>query len=281
MNKADDFGISPKLRLAWQATEELELFTQYARGFRAPTVAELYQNYGAPGSYARLGNPNLETETSNGFEIGARYESDDYTFSATAFNNYYRNFIDTVVLAAPGGDYPIAGVTGYENRNKVQIYGLELGGEWRFHENWRTWGSVAWSHGKDTEEDDYLNSVAPLRAIVGLGYATETWGTDVSLTMAAARNKVSRGEVDASTGDVSGKGFEAPGYGLVDATVWWEPQKVGDTDLSGLRIQAGVFNIFNKKYWNALDVPADTELAQQDYFTEPGRTFKISITKKF
>jgi len=281
MNKADDFGISPKLRLAWQATEELELFTQYARGFRAPTVTELYQNYGAPGSYARLGNPNLETETSNGFEVGARYEADDYTFSATAFNNYYRNFIDTVVLAAPGGDYPVAGVTGYENRNKVQIYGVELGGEWRFRENWRTWGSVAWSHGKDTEEDDYLNSVAPLRAIVGLGYATETWGTDVSLTMAAARNKVSRGEVDASTGDVSGKGFEAPGYGLVDATVWWEPQKVGDTDLSGLRIQAGVFNIFNKKYWNALDVPADTKLAQQDYFTEPGRTFKISITKKF
>ncbi|MCJ8148364.1 TonB-dependent hemoglobin/transferrin/lactoferrin family receptor [Shinella sedimenti] len=279
MKKADDFGISPKLRLAWQATEELELFTQYARGFRAPSVTELYQNYGAPGSYARLGNPNLDTETSNGFEAGARYESDDYTLSATVFNNYYRNFIDTVVIAPPGGDYPVGGITGYENRNKVRIYGVELGGEWRFHENWRTWGSVAWSHGKDTQKDDYLNSVAPLRAIVGLGYATETWGSDLSLTMASARNKVSRGET--SNGQVTGKGFEAPGYGIVDATVWWQPEKIGDTDLSGLRVQAGVFNVFNKRYWNAIDVPADTSLAARDYFSEPGRTFKVSITKKF
>ncbi|MCD1263301.1 hypothetical protein B5M44_03135 [Shinella sumterensis] len=279
MKKADDFGISPKLRLAWQATEELELFTQYARGFRAPTVTELYQNYGAPGSYARLGNPDLDTETSNGFEAGARYESDDYTLSATVFNNYYRNFIDTVVIAPPGGDYPVGGITGYENRNKVRIYGVELGGEWRFHENWRTWGSVAWSHGKDTQKDDYLNSVAPLRAIVGLGYATETWGGDLSLSMASARNKVSRGET--SNGQVTGKGFEAPGYGIVDATVWWQPEKIGDTDLSGLRVQAGVFNVFNKRYWNALDVPADTALAARDYFSEPGRTFKVSITKKF
>ncbi len=97
--------------------------------------------------------------------------------------------------------------------------------------------------------------------------------------MASARNKVSRGET--SNGQVTGKGFEAPGYGIVDATVWWQPEKIGDTDLSGLRVQAGVFNVFNKRYWNAIDVPADTSLAARDYFSEPGRTFKVSITKKF
>lgn len=279
MKKSDDFGISPKLRLAWQATQELELFTQYARGFRAPTVTELYQNYGAPGSYARLGNPDLETETSNGFEVGARYAGEDYSWSATVFNNYYRNFIDTVQIAAPGGDYPVGGITGYENLNKVQIYGIELGGEWRFRDNWRTWGSFAWSHGKNKEDDEYLNSVAPLRAIVGLGYFTETWGSDVSLTMAAARNKTTPGEI--VDGRLVGKGFDAPGYGVVDATVWWQPERVGDVDLSGLRVQAGVFNVFDKKYFNAVEIPNDTSLAARDYFSEPGRSFKISISKKF
>lgn len=273
MKNSDDFGISPKLRLAWQATQELELFTQYARGFRAPTVMELYQNYGSPGSYARLGNPDLETETSNGFEVGARYTGDDYSWSATVFNNYYRNFIDTVLIAPPGGEYPVGGITGYENLAKAHIYGVELGGEWRFQENWRTWGSFAWSQGKgkrkDALNDVYLNSVAPLRAIVGLGYFTDTWGSDVSLTMAAARNKT------------SGSGFQAPGYGLVDATIWWQPEKAGDIDLSGLRVQAGVFNVFDKKYWNALDVPDGTAPAGRDYFTEGGRSFKVSISKRF
>ncbi|MBD8662582.1 TonB-dependent hemoglobin/transferrin/lactoferrin family receptor [Rhizobium sp. CFBP 8752] len=265
----NDFGISPKLRFGWKATQELELFAQYARGFRAPTATELYQNYGAPGSYARIGNPDLETETSNGFEIGAKYDAADYSFKATAFNNYYKNFIDTVTIAPPGGEYPVGGITGYENLNHVRIYGIELGGEWRFDPRWRTWGSFAYSHGKDTDTGDYLNSVAPLRAIIGLGYSSETWGSDVSLTLASSRNKV------------SGTGFEAPGYGLVDTTVWWAPEKVGTVDLSGLKVQAGVFNVFDKKYFDAVSVPDGVSASAQDFYSEPGRSFKLSVTKKF
>ncbi|MGK6312493.1 TonB-dependent hemoglobin/transferrin/lactoferrin family receptor [Neorhizobium sp. DT-125] len=273
LKSSEDFGISPKLRFAWQATQELELFAQYARGFRAPTALELYQNYGAPGSYARIGNPDLETETSNGFEIGARYQATDYAFSATVFNNYYRNFIDTVMIAPPGGEYPVGGITGYENLNKVHIYGLELSGEWQFHPNWRTWGSFAWTHGRDTGTGAYLNSVAPLRAIVGLGYAAETWGTDVSLSMASKRDKVS--------GTGTSRGFEAPGYGIVDLSAWWAPERIGDIDVKGLRVQAGVFNVFDKKYWDAVSVPDGTTMASRDYFSEAGRSFKVSVSKKF
>ena len=265
----DDVGISPKLRLGWKATRELELFAQYARGFRAPTATELYQNYGSPGSYATIGNPQLETETSNGFEIGAKYDAPDYSLKATLFNNYYRNFIDTVTIAPPGGEYPIGGITGYDNLDRVRIYGVELGGEWRFQPNWRTWGSFAWTHGRNTETGDNLNSVAPLKAILGLGYAAETWGSDVSLTLASARNKV------------SGTGFKAPGYGLVDATLWWAPERIGEIELRGLKVQAGVFNIFDKKYWDAVSVPDGTTLAARDYFSEAGRSFKLSLTKQF
>ncbi len=265
----DDFGISPKLRVGWQAARDLEVYAQYARGFRAPTATELYQNYGAPGSYARIGNPDLETETSNGFEIGAKYDGADYSLKASVFNNYYRNFIDTVQIAPPGGEYPVGGVTGYENLDHVRIYGVEFGGEWRFQPNWRAWGSFAWTHGRDTDTGEYLNSVAPLRTIIGLGYAAETWGSDVSLTLASARDKV------------SGTGFEAPGYGLVDATVWWAPETIGEMDVKGLKVQAGVFNIFDKKYWNAVSVPDGTALASRDFYSEAGRSFKVSITKQF
>lgn len=264
LNSASDSRFSPKLRAAWQANTELELFAQWSQGFRAPTATELYQNFGAPGSYARIGNPNLETETSNGFEVGANYVSDAYTVSTTVFNNYYRNFIEMVQLVPPGGEYPVAGVTGYENLARVQIYGVEFAGEWRFTDEWRTWGSVAWTHGKDTDTDQYLNSVAPLRAIIGLGYAAETWGSDVSLTAVGARNKVSDG------------GFKAPGYGIVDATAWWEPEQV-----AGLRVQAGVFNIFDKKYWDAISVPDNTTDEARDFYSEPGRSFRISLTKSF
>ncbi len=260
----DDFGISPKLRFAWQATSDLELFAQWAQGFRAPSVAELYENYGAPGSYARVGNPELKTERSDGFEIGANYETDNLAFSATIFNSYYRNFIDSVTLQPPGGEYPVGGVTGYANRAHVNIYGVELAGQWNITPEWRTWGSLAWTEGRDTDTDEYLNSVAPLRGIIGLGYAKENWGADVSLTAAAARDKV------------NGGGFVAPSYGLVDTTFWWEPEQV-----EGLKLQAGVFNIFDETYWDAVSVPDGVSNAKRDYYSEAGRSFRLSVTKTF
>lgn len=260
----DDFGISPKLRAAWQATDEWEIFAQWAQGFRAPSVTELYENYGSPGSYARVGNPDLKTERSNGFEIGANYETSDLAFSATIFNSYYRNFIDTVTLQPPGGEYPVGGVTGYANRAHVNIYGVELAGQWNITNEWRTWGSFAWTEGRDTDTDEYLNSVAPLRGIIGLGYAKENWGADISLTAAAARDKV------------NGGGFVAPSYAVVDTTFWWEPEQ-----FEGLKLQAGVFNVFDETYWDAVSVPDGVSNAKRDYYSEAGRTFRLSVTKTF
>ncbi|QND53634.1 TonB-dependent hemoglobin/transferrin/lactoferrin family receptor [Phyllobacterium sp. 628] len=259
-----DSRFTPKLRATYHATSELDFYAQWAQGFRAPSARELYENYGAPGSYASVGNANLKSETSNGFEVGAKYESEKYALSASVFNNYYRNFIDNVTIAPPGGEYPVGGITGYANLNRVQIYGAELNGRVNFADNWVTWASVAFSQGKNTETDKYLNSIPPIRAIVGLGYNADSWGADVSLTMAAARDKV------------SGTGFVAPGYGIVDTTAYWEPKFA-----KGMKIQAGVFNVFDKKYWNATDVPDGINLAASDRYAEIGRSFRISLTQKF
>lgn len=261
-----DVGLSPKLRAAWQATPEVELFAQWSQGFRAPSAKELYQNFANAGQYARLGNPNLDAETSNSFEIGASYEGADYGASINIFNNYYRNFIDEVTL--PGNDeYPM--IFTYENRERVQIYGAEARGYARFADNWKAWGSIAYSHGKDTETDEYLNSIPPLRAILGLGYERENWGVDVSTLLAAARDKVSgQGTSEA--------GFVAPGYGVVDISGWWQP-----TSMKGMKIQAGVYNLFDKKYWDAVSVPEGRPDSERDRYTEAGRSFRLAITQSF
>ncbi|MND61561.1 putative hemoglobin and hemoglobin-haptoglobin-binding protein 2 precursor [compost metagenome] len=115
------------------------------------------------------------------------------------------------------------------------------------------------------ETDQYLNSVAPLKAIVGIGYATETWGVDALWTGV-------KGVSDKSTAS-----FKAPGYGLVDLTAWWEPEQV-----KGLSIRAGIYNVFDRKYWDALNTKdANVTPGAEDYFTEPGRSFKISLTQRF
>jgi hemoglobin/transferrin/lactoferrin receptor protein len=135
--------------------------------------------------------------------------------------------------------------------------------------NWSAWGSLAFAQGKGEQDDGTefdLSSVAPLRAIIGVGYTAETWGADLSTTLSAARRGV--------TG-IDGTGFQAPGYGIVDASVWWEP-----TQIKGMKLQAGVYNILDQKYWIATNVPDGASLPA-DYYTEPGRTFRLSLTQKF
>ncbi|GAB1582156.1 TonB-dependent hemoglobin/transferrin/lactoferrin family receptor [Phyllobacterium phragmitis] len=267
---SSDSRFSPKLRAEWDAAENVVLYAQWAQAFRAPSSTELYMTYGGPGTYLNIGNPDLKPETSNGFDIGAKFGDDQFGGSLSVYNNYYRNFIDNVSVSAaeagvPPGMFPM-GITRYVNRAHVQIYGAEAKAHYAFSNGWKTWGGIAFAVGKDTDEDVYLNSIPALKGVVGLGYATETWGTDFMMTAVAARNKVENPDSDYN---------KTPGYTLFDVTGWWEPEQ-----FKGLRIQAGIYNIFDKKYWNALDIP-DSGSVPKDYYTEPGRTFKISMTQRF
>jgi len=265
--------ISPKLLATYQAAPAVELFAQWSMAFRAPTVSELYLDFSNPAfGYATLGNPNLDPETSNGFEIGANLGDDEMGGRITAFHNLYRNFIDSVTSYADPV-YP-AGLTSYFNRDRVTISGVELEAHKLFQNGINLHGSLAYAYGKDTGTDEYLRSVAPLKAILGVGYQRDSWGTDLSLVTSAGMRD-----------DGNPKTFDAPGYGIVDLTAWWEPEQA-----KGLRIQGGVYNLLDKTYYNgvalkdlnASTVPSNANSAQPiAFYSEPGRTFKLSLVKRF
>lgn len=273
LQTSTDHKLSASLLATWQVAEEALLYAQWAQGFKAPDATQLYMNYGAEGSYLRLGNADLKPEESNGYEIGAQLGNDKLGGSLSLFDNHYKNFIDDDVtlaaadLAAIGlsaADYPM-GVTRTENRARVQIYGAEVAAHWQFVPHWKLWGSVAWANGEDLESNQRLSSVAPITSQLGLSYARDQYGADLMLRAAAARDKVE------NAGD-----FEAPGYGVVDMTGWWQP-----AELKGVKFQAGLFNALDKKYWNALNVPTGTLAQPDDYYSEVGRNFRVSAYWKY
>lgn len=273
LQASTDHKLSGSLLATWQVAEEALLYAQWAQGFKAPDATQLYMNYGAEGSYLRLGNTDLKPEESNGYEIGAQLGNDKLGGSLSLFDNHYKNFIDDDVamsaaeLAAIGlsaADYPM-GVTRTENRARVQIYGAEVAAHWQFVPHWKLWGSVAWANGEDLETNQRLSSVAPITSLLGLSYTRAQYGADLMLRAAAARDKVE------NAGD-----FEAPGYGVVDMTGWWQP-----AELKGVKFQAGLFNALDKKYWNALNVPTGTLAQPDDYYSEVGRNFRVSASWQY
>lgn len=271
-NGSNDSAFSPKILAEYELNKDVTIFGQWSMGFRSPTSNELYLTYGGTGSYLSIGNPDLKPETSNGFEVGARLGDNEFGGSVNLFYNRYRNFIDSRSYSPDeirdaGYDpfsFPL-GVTGYQNIARAKIYGAEFSVHKSFVNGFNTRAGLAFTRGINMETDRYLNSVAPLKAVIGVGYATETWGVDALWT---GVKRVS---------NMSTSSFKAPGYGLVDLTAWWEPEQV-----KGLSISAGIYNVFDRKYWDALNTKdANVAVGAEDYFTEPGRSFKISLTQRF
>ncbi|WP_183821355.1 TonB-dependent hemoglobin/transferrin/lactoferrin family receptor [Aliirhizobium cellulosilyticum] len=271
----DGARFSPKLLATYDLSPEVQLFAQWSMAYRAPTMNELYLNFSnASFGYTVLGNPDLKPEISNGFEAGATYQSGDLTGKLTVFHNRYKNFIEqqtepnTANPAFPGGSgtYFI-----YRNVPNVRITGIEAKARKDFANGFFGTASLAYAYGVDVDTNDLIRTVAPFKSVVSFGYASETWGSELTGIFAAGM----RDDGDSAT-------FDAPGYGVANLTAWWEPEQT-----NGLRIQAGVYNLFDKKYWNAVGVrdvnPGSSSSTNQpvDFYTEAGRSFKISLTQRF
>ncbi|MCX7876439.1 MAG: TonB-dependent receptor [Melioribacteraceae bacterium] len=83
----------PGLDISYYVNDNLKLFTSLGKSFRVPTYTELY--YVSP---ANLGNPNLQFEQSNNYEIGLDYFTDFYRINGSIFLKDGNNLIDWVRL---------------------------------------------------------------------------------------------------------------------------------------------------------------------------------------
>jgi hemoglobin/transferrin/lactoferrin receptor protein len=273
---SSDTGWSPRIRLEYDVlknapwVKDVTVFAQWAKTFRAPTADELYGRFGGPSTYLRTGNPNLRPEVGNGIDVGVRFGDRQLGGSITYFHTNYRNFIETYQVQAPGvgGLYPQGGITGYQNISRAEIQGVELNGQYAFAPNWLVRGSFAYIRGQNKDNDSFLNSIPPVQGIVAVAYGTDRWGAEVSAKMADKRDDV--GATSAGTG------FKAPGYAIFNASAWWRPAP----EIADLEFQVGVYNIFDRKYFDAVNVPLARPQAR-DYYSEPGRTVKATMKYQF
>lgn len=100
----DFSNASGSLGISYLPSGLVTLKFNVARGFRAPTVAELASNGTHEGTNRyEYGDENLTSETSWQFDGGFGLESEHLSLEATLFSNNIRNFIFYRKLAAAGG----------------------------------------------------------------------------------------------------------------------------------------------------------------------------------
>ena len=87
--------LSPKLAAMYRI-ENLKLRSSYSKGFRAPTLKEMYMDFNMANIFNIYGNDQLESEKTNSFSLSAEYVKKYYCLTLTGFYNILDNEISTI-----------------------------------------------------------------------------------------------------------------------------------------------------------------------------------------
>jgi hemoglobin/transferrin/lactoferrin receptor protein len=268
--------LTPRLGVLFNVSETWNIYGQYSEGFRAPPFEDANLGLNIPlFGFRAIPNPDLKSETSDGFEFGVRRFSAGSTFSLAFFHTSFDNFIESRVLI---GRDPETGDLLFQSRNidQARIRGMDL----RFDQELSLWNdaldgwvlnlAALWSEGENRQSGEPLNSVAPPQAVLGVSWYSpgETW--DLAVTGTFTSNKKSS-DID----EADGERFATPAWTRLDVTAGWRP-------LDWIELRAGIFNLLDKTYWRWLDVSnmeADDPVIP--LLSMPGRNFSLTVRFEF
>lgn len=265
-----ELSVAPKLGLMWDVNGSLRAFVQYARGFRAPPFEDVNIGLDIPMFNIRaIPNPDLEPETSDGIEVGVRYEHAGLEVSGSVFGADYDNFIESKVNLGPD---PETGTLLFQSRNvdAARIYGADFALGYELEEILpiaRGWsvsarGSVA--RGENRSSDEPLNGIDPAEVVTSLRWRSTRgrYRAAVMATTAAAKHRLDETNVDL---------FAPDSFTVIDLTAGFEPGP-------RVRINAGLFNLFNETYWRWSSVGGRPENDPMlGSLSAPGRYGSVSI----
>jgi outer membrane receptor for ferrienterochelin and colicins len=127
----------PAINLKWEITSYLKLRASYARGFRAPSLKEMYLKFVDP-SHNVQGNPNLKAETGDNLQLFTTFEMTKqkhmFRFEPSLFYNHISNMIDLAMVNAQTiaatyinvGEFTSRGIN-FNMEYKTPVYGIQAG----------------------------------------------------------------------------------------------------------------------------------------------------------
>lgn len=242
-----DFGstINPRLALVWQTTPILTTKLLYGRAFRAPSFIDLYAQNNPVGN----GNPDIEPETIDTYEIAFNYFPNNQLRSVLNFYYYSVEDIIDAVGASIG------------NVGKQKGYGSEI--EVSYQPNHELMLQADYAY-RFTEVNNSNHSApdAPRQlAHAGANWKfAADWYTNVEVYWVADRKRAATDTRD-----------NVPDYTLVHASLGYQMEK-------NLKLSSGVRNLFDK---DSYEPSPAYPLGEMDDFKLPGRYLYAELRYAF
>ncbi|WP_420819641.1 TonB-dependent hemoglobin/transferrin/lactoferrin family receptor [Pandoraea terrae] len=280
---SNDSALSPRLAVMYEIAPALIPYAQYARGFRTPTPDQVNNGFANPiFGYKSIGNPNLKPETSDTVELGLRGRLattlGPVNYSAAVFAGRYRNFISQQVIGGTGRPAnPL--IFQFVNFSRANIHGFEGRAAWNLLGGITLRTAFALADGTTTDTGkpgQPLNTINPFSAVVGVRYEPNTtWFAQADMLFQAAKSQNDVTDTCSSGNTRNVKCWAAPSSVVLDLTGGYHINKYAT-------LYAGVYNVFDRKYWNWSDVRglADSSTIK-DAYSAPGRSVAASLKLQY
>lgn len=149
-----DFHASPSLTVRYNL-KPVNLRFNYAKGYRSPTLKELYMDWSHMGMFQIVGSTDLKPETNDYFAFSADYINKNKNLNATVISsfNQINNKID--------GVWSSDSLVNYLNLDKVKVFNIETILKWRVHTNFNLKGGYVYTNQIKDNEVVSLSEVSP------------------------------------------------------------------------------------------------------------------------
>jgi iron complex outermembrane receptor protein len=210
--------------------------------------------------WERNRNFHLSPEKSNQADVGLIYSSEALKASLSAFY-------------AEIGDYILIKNDGVTARGiEASTVGGEADVTYMFIKNWKAGAALSYVYGEDKTDNAPLAQMPPLEGRLSLGYDNNIFSATALARIAAAQNRYYAG-----WGNIVGQDIgRSDGFEVFSFNVGYKPVK-------GLLLAAGVDNIFDKTYAEAISRSgaAVAGFDQTTRVNEPGRSFWVKANYNF
>ena len=264
-------------KFAYQFSPRLRAGFDIGSKTRAPSYQELYlwlplqATGGLADGRNYIGNLELESERSAEVALSLDWTGERLAVSPQA---YYKRVAD-YIQGVPAELMPAnmlasmmsgAGALMFDNVD-AEIYGVDLGWQYRLTSTLRLEGNAAYVRGRRTDLDDNLYRLPPANGSVALRYARDALSLRAEVVGYGAQDKV------AAYNDEQ----ESAGYGVVNASMAW---RLG----AAVRLQFQASNIFDRGYQDHLagvNRVRDVDIPVGERLWGEGRTLTVGAVMSF
>jgi len=277
LEKRTEHNMSGTLSLKKIVKDNFIIEAAYGRGVRSANMAERYINHFTVGQdpYEYIGNPNLDAEVNNQFEIGFKgYKKlssgfNKLSYTSSFYYSIFENYIVAVVDETLTRKYnpmlePIHPKV-FRNLDGAYKTGFEASAKIDFLENYYLKTNIAYVYTKNKDLDESLPLTPPITTRLSFGFEKGKYWANAQYNITSKATNIANSFDETKT----------DGYQVFDI-------RLGVKPIENLTVGLAVMNVFDETYNNHLNFSFTN---QADFgrtpITEPGRNFSAFLQFNF